>query len=73
MNFSTVKNLLELNDYKLANLYIKSGWAMIGWYVTGDYFPDCHNVLQEPRYVLAWTMDTEPVHPDPYANDDYLF
>ncbi len=73
MDYSRVKALHELKEYKLANLYLKSGWLMLGWYACGDYFPDCHNVLQEPRYVLAWTSETEPIHPDPYSGDKFPF
>ncbi len=73
MDYNSVKVLQELREYKLANLYLKSGWVMLGWYIYGDYFSDCHNVLQEPRYVLAWTAETEPVHPNPYPDEECFF
>lgn len=71
MDYGKVKALQEVREYQHANLYLQSGWIMLGWYAYGDYFPDCHNVLQEPRYILAWTSDTEPIYPNPYSDDPF--
>ena len=73
MECRDVKIVQEIREYERVNQYLKAGWIMLGYYVTGDYFPDCRNVLQEPRYILAWTTESAPLFPNLHPKENDLF
>jgi hypothetical protein len=54
VDLSTVKQILESDQERVVNLYLKSGWKIIQILQSGPH----------ALYVLGWTSDLEVVHPD---------
>lgn len=58
MNIESTKLTTEVRSIRELNLYLLSGWVLILSYV--KHLSD----TQEPRFVLAWQEETEPVVPE---------
>lgn len=58
MNLDKTKITTEVRSIRELNLYLLSGWVLILSYV--KHLSD----TQEPRFVLAWQEDSEPVVPE---------
>jgi hypothetical protein len=58
MNIENTKLTTEVRSIRELNLYLLSGWVLILSYV--KHLSD----TQEPRFVLAWQDDREPVMPE---------
>jgi hypothetical protein len=58
MNIENTKLTTEVRSIRELNLYLLSGWVLILSYV--KHLSD----TQEPRFVLAWQDEREPVLPE---------
>ncbi len=58
MSMEETKLTTEVRSIRELNLYLLSGWKLILSYV--KHLSD----TQEPRFVLAWQEDREPVMPE---------
>lgn len=58
MNMEHTKLTTEVRSIRELNLYLLSGWKLILSYV--KHLSD----TQEPRFVLAWQDESEPVMPE---------
>lgn len=58
MSMEKTKLTTEVRSVRELNLYLLSGWVLILSYV--KHLSD----TQEPRFVLAWQEETEPVVPE---------
>lgn len=58
MNIEDTKLTTEVRSIRELNLYLVSGWVLILSYV--KHLSD----TQEPRFVLAWQGESEPVVPE---------
>lgn len=58
MSMEDTKLTTEVRSIRELNLYLLSGWKLILSYV--KHLSD----TQEPRFVLAWQEDREPVMPE---------
>lgn len=58
MSMEDTKLTTEVRSTRELNLYLLSGWKLILSYV--KHLSD----TQEPRFVLAWQDETEPVVPE---------
>lgn len=58
MSLEKTKITTEVRSIRELNLYLLSGWVLILSYV--KHLSD----TQEPRFVLAWQDDSEPVVPE---------
>lgn len=58
MSIEDTKLTTEVRSTRELNLYLLSGWRLILSYV--KHLSD----TQEPRFVLAWQEETEPVVPE---------
>ena len=58
MSLEETKLTTEVRSIRELNLYLLSGWVLILSYV--KHLSD----TQEPRFVLAWQTDAEPVMPE---------
>lgn len=58
MTIEDTKTTTEARSIREVNLYLSAGWTLLLTYVkhTGD--------SQEPRFVLGWQTDGEPVVPE---------
>ena len=61
-DFTDITEFQELSSFGMANLYLKAGWKVIGFYTTA--FPKAPPVFhQEPNYCLGWFGDLPAPHP----------
>lgn len=58
MSMEDTKLTTEVRSIRELNLYLLSGWKLILSYV--KHMSD----TQEPRFVLAWQQESEPVVPE---------
>ena len=58
MNIEKTKITTEVRSIRELNLYLLSGWVLILSYV--KHLSD----TQEPRFVIAWQDESEPVVPE---------
>ena len=58
MNIEQTRVTTEVRSIRELNLYLLSGWVLILSYV--KHLSD----TQEPRFVLAWQEEREPVVPE---------
>ena len=58
MSMEKTKLTTEVRSIRELNLYLVSGWVLILSYV--KHLSD----TQEPRFVIAWQGDNEPVIPE---------
>lgn len=58
MSLEDTKLTTEVRSIRELNLYLVSGWVLILSYV--KHLSD----TQEPRFVLGWQSDSEPVVPE---------
>jgi len=58
MNIENTKLTTEVRSIRELNLYLLTGWVLILSYV--KHLSD----TQEPRFVLAWQDEREPVLPE---------
>ena len=58
MNLQNTKLTTEVGSIREMNLYLLKGWVLILGYVK-----HLHDT-QEPRFVLGWQQETEPVVPE---------
>lgn len=58
MKIEETKLTTEVNSIRELNLYLLSGWILILSYV--QHYSDG----QEPRFVIAWQKEEEPVLPE---------
>jgi hypothetical protein len=58
MSMENTKLTTEVRSIRELNLYLLSGWKLILSYV--KHLSD----TQEPRFVLAWQEESEPVVPE---------
>lgn len=58
MSMENTKLTTEVRSIRELNLYLLSGWVLILSYV--KHLSD----TQEPRFVVAWQTDAEPVMPE---------
>jgi len=58
MNIESTKLTTEVRSIRELNLYLLSGWVLILSYV--KHLSD----TQEPRFVMAWQDESEPVMPE---------
>ena len=58
MSMEQTKLTTEVRSIRELNLYLVSGWVLILSYV--KHLSD----TQEPRFVIAWQGDNEPVIPE---------
>ena len=58
MSMEKTKLTTEVRSIRELNLYLVSGWVLILSYV--KHLSDS----QEPRFVVAWQRDNEPVVPE---------
>lgn len=58
MSMEDTKLTTEVRSIRELNLYLLSGWKLILSYV--KHLSD----TQEPRFVVAWQQETEPVVPE---------
>ena len=58
MNLEKTKITTEVRSIRELNLYLVSGWVLILSYV--KHLSD----TQEPRFVIAWQNDSEPMVPE---------
>ena len=58
MSIEKTKVTTEVRSIRELNLYLLSGWVLILSYV--KHLSD----TQEPRFVLAWQEESEPVVPE---------
>lgn len=58
MSMEDTKLTTEVRSIRELNLYLVSGWKLILSYV--KHLSD----TQEPRFVVAWQSDAEPVMPE---------
>lgn len=58
MSMEKTKLTAEVRSIRELNLYLVSGWVLILSYV--KHLSD----TQEPRFVIAWQGDNEPVIPE---------
>ncbi|MEO8648649.1 MAG: hypothetical protein ABI539_05740 [Acidobacteriota bacterium] len=58
MKLEDTKLTCEVRSIRELNLYLLSGWTLILTYV--KHLSD----TQEPRFVLGWQKDSEPVAPE---------
>ncbi len=58
MSMEETRLTTEVRSIRELNLYLLSGWKLILSYV--KHLSD----TQEPRFVLAWQNDAEPVMPE---------
>lgn len=58
MSLENTKLTTEVRSIRELNLYLLSGWVLILSYV--KHLSD----TQEPRFVLAWQTESEPVMPE---------
>ena len=58
MNIENTRLTTEVRSIRELNLYLLSGWVLILSYV--KHLSD----TQEPRFVLAWQDEREPVMPE---------
>jgi len=58
MSIENTKLTTEVRSIRELNLYLLSGWVLILSYV--KHLSD----TQEPRFVLAWQEEREPVMPE---------
>lgn len=71
MDYHQVRELVEVMDWKIANMYIEAGWALLNMYNTCDpYLPN--GAYQIPHYVLGWMdIGKDIKHPDIPDKYDY--
>ena len=58
MNIEKTKLTTEVRSIRELNLYLLSGWVLILSYV--KHLSD----TQEPRFVIAWQAESEPILPE---------
>ena len=58
MKLEETKLTIEVRSIRELNMYLLAGWVLILSYV--KHLSD----TQEPRFVLAWQTDAEPVMPE---------
>lgn len=58
MSIEETRLTAEVNSIRELNLYLLSGWTLILSYV--KHLSDS----QQPRFVIAWQQETEPVMPE---------
>jgi hypothetical protein len=58
MSMEDTKLTTEVRSIRELNLYLLSGWKLILSYV--KHLSD----TQEPRFVLAWQQESEPIVPE---------
>ncbi|WP_161844331.1 hypothetical protein [Pseudoflavonifractor sp. 524-17] len=64
MDYSEVRVIQELTDWKEANNYLSHGWTLIHIYHSAYDTQTPGSNHQTPHYVLAWA-EGEPVYPKP--------
>jgi hypothetical protein len=58
MKIEDTRLTAEVSSIRELNLFLLSGWVLILSYV--QHYSDS----QEPRFVIAWQSDSEPVMPE---------
>ena len=58
MKIEETKLTAEVNSIRELNLFLLSGWVLILSYVKN------HCDSQEPRFVIGWQKDNEPILPE---------
>ena len=58
MNLSETRLTTEVGSIKELNLYLSEGWVLILGYVKHSHD------TQEPRFVLGWQQESEPIVPE---------
>ena len=58
MSIHDTKHTTEVGSIRELNLYLIQGWVLILGYVKNS------NGTQEPRFILGWQGDGEPVIPE---------
>ncbi len=58
MSIEETKITAEVRSVRELNLYLKAGWVLVLSYV--KHSPDS----QEPRFVVGWHSENEPVLPE---------
>lgn len=71
MDYREIKEIVEVTEWKTANLYIGAKWVLLNVYNTCDpYLPA--NACQTPHYVLGWPdICGDAKHPDIPNKNDY--
>lgn len=58
MNLQETKLTTEVGSVRELNLYLTQGWVLILGYVKHTHD------TQEPRFVLGWQQESEPIVPE---------
>ena len=58
MSIEDTKLTTEARSIRELNLFLNTGWVLILTYLKHT------NDTQEPRFVVAWQQDSEPVRPE---------
>ena len=61
MEVEKMKEIIEIEEYKKVNDYLKNGWILFSHYTREYEYNDERN--QWVVYCLGWTKETEPIHP----------
>lgn len=58
MDYEGIKVTAEIGSSRELNQYLKNGWVLILGYVKHQ------SDTQQPRFVVGWKDDSEPVYPE---------
>jgi len=58
MNYDGIKITAEARSSRELNYYLNNGWVLILSYIKHQ------SDTQEPRFVVGWKGETEPVYPE---------
>lgn len=58
MNIEKTRTTAEASSWRELNKYLDEGWVLILSYIKHS------NDSQEPRFVVGWQQDSEPVRPE---------
>jgi hypothetical protein len=58
MSIENTKYTIEVDSTRELNQYLKNGWVLILSYSRHNHDG------QEPRFVVGWQNDSEPIHPE---------
>lgn len=58
MDYDGIKVTAEVGSSRELNHYLSNGWILILTYIKHQ------NDSQQPRFVIAWKSETEPVYPE---------
>ena len=74
MDYSKVKEIIELSEWEAVNIYLDFGWVLIGVCEPPANEHSPGSTATSMCYALAWTQDGDAEHPEiSYEEKDIIW